>query len=143
MKIYKKINSKTKALNKIKEIMPIHGIRRKHYLCADLNIKHNHGAFFQHLDDLCASSFKLVGRLDKKLAIEAKPKQLMKVLSKNNFDLLRAAYYLGHRNVPLMFTPTALYFEPDYVLAEKLMGLGLMINEEEQIFEQDVDIPFG
>ena len=71
------------------------------------------------------------------LRVDAKAEVLMKVVSKNSFDLLKAAYHLGNRHVPLMLTPTSLYFEPDYVLAEMLVGLGLMVHEVEQPFEPE------
>ncbi|WP_428706060.1 urease accessory protein UreE, partial [Staphylococcus aureus] len=58
------------------------------------------------------------------LRIDAKPEKLMQVIASNSFDLLKAAYHLGNRHVPLMLTPTALYFEPDHVLAEMIIGLG-------------------
>jgi urease accessory protein len=68
------------------------------------------------------------------LRVEAQAEKLMKVSASHEFDLLKAAYHLGNRHVPLMLTPTALYFEPDHVLAEMVRGLGLSI--------QDVDHPF-
>lgn len=62
------------------------------------------------------------------LKVEAKPEQLMTVTSADSFELLKAAYHLGNRHVPLMLTPTALYFEPDHVLAEMVEGLGLRVE---------------
>ncbi|HAM67803.1 MAG TPA: urease accessory protein UreE, partial [Acinetobacter nosocomialis] len=49
------------------------------------------------------------------LRVDAKPERLMQVTAQTEFDLLKAAYHLGNRHVPLMLTPTALYFEPDHV----------------------------
>ncbi|MEY2338167.1 urease accessory protein UreE, partial [Acinetobacter baumannii] len=63
------------------------------------------------------------------LRVDAKPERLMKVTAQTEFDLLKAAYHLGNRHVPLMLTPTALYFEPDHVLAEMVEGLGLTVTE--------------
>ncbi|HCM30905.1 MAG TPA: urease accessory protein UreE, partial [Acinetobacter radioresistens] len=51
------------------------------------------------------------------LRIDAKPEHLMQVIAQSDFDLVKAAYHLGNRHVPLMLTPSALYFEPDHVLA--------------------------
>ena len=59
------------------------------------------------------------------------------LIDTNSFDLLKAAYHLGNRHVPLMLTPTALYFEPDHVLAEMIIGLGLTVNEVEHPFEPE------
>lgn len=71
------------------------------------------------------------------LRVDAKPERLMQVTAQNDFDLLKAAYHLGNRHVPLMLTPTALYFEPDHVLAEMVMGLGLVVHEVEHPFEPE------
>ncbi|MDC4377380.1 urease accessory protein UreE [Acinetobacter baumannii] len=71
------------------------------------------------------------------LRVDAKPERLMKVTAQTEFDLLKAAYHLGNRHVPLMLTPTALYFEPDHVLAEMVEGLGLVVTETDHPFEPE------
>ena len=71
------------------------------------------------------------------LRVDAKAEKLMQVSSNSSFDLLKAAYHLGNRHVPLMLTPEALYFEPDHVLAEMIVGLGLTVNEVEHPFEPE------
>ena len=71
------------------------------------------------------------------LRIDAKPERLMQVSAKTDFDLLKAAYHLGNRHVPLMLTPAALYFEPDHVLAEMVEGLGLTVSETDYPFEPE------
>ena len=71
------------------------------------------------------------------LRIDAKPERLMQVSAKTDFDLLKAAYHLGNRHVPLMLTPAALYFEPDHVLAEMVEGLGLTVSETDHPFEPE------
>ncbi|MDC5045128.1 urease accessory protein UreE [Acinetobacter baumannii] len=71
------------------------------------------------------------------LRVDAKPERLMKVTAQTEFDLLKAAYHLGNRHVPLMLTPTALYFEPDQVLAEMVEGLGLTVTETDHPFEPE------
>ena len=71
------------------------------------------------------------------LRVDAKAERLMCVTAPTQFDLLKAAYHLGNRHVPLMLTPTALYFEPDHVLAEMVQGLGLAVNEVEHPFEPE------
>ncbi len=71
------------------------------------------------------------------LRVDAKAERLMCVTAPTQFDLLKAAYHLGNRHVPLMLTPTALYFEPDHVLAEMVEGLGLAVNEVEHPFEPE------
>lgn len=71
------------------------------------------------------------------LRVDAKPERLMKVTAQTEFDLLKAAYHLGNRHVSLMLTPTALYFEPDHVLAEMVEGLGLTVTETDHPFEPE------
>lgn len=71
------------------------------------------------------------------LRIDAKPEHLMQVIAQSDFDLVKAAYHLGNRHVPLMLTPSALYFEPDHVLAEMVTGLGLTVSEIEHPFEPE------
>jgi len=71
------------------------------------------------------------------LRIDAKPERLMQVIAQSDFDLVKAAYHLGNRHVPLMLTPSALYFEPDHVLAEMVTGLGLTVFEIEHPFEPE------
>ncbi|HCK7399913.1 TPA: urease accessory protein UreE [Acinetobacter baumannii] len=71
------------------------------------------------------------------LRVDAKPERLMKVTAQTEFVLLKAAYHLGNRHVPLMLTPTALYFEPDHVLAEMVEGLGLTVTETDHPFEPE------
>lgn len=71
------------------------------------------------------------------LRVDAKAERLMQVIAATEFDLLKAAYHLGNRHVPLMLTPTALYFEPDHVLAEMVIGLGLQVSEVDHPFEPE------
>lgn len=44
------------------------------------------------------------------------------------FVLMRAAYHLGNRHVPVALTTTALYLEQDPVLAEMLERLGVTVT---------------
>lgn len=71
------------------------------------------------------------------LKVDAKAEHLMQVNAATEFDLLKAAYHLGNRHVPLMLTPSALYFELDHVLAEMVKGLGLSVSEVEHPFEPE------
>jgi urease accessory protein len=52
-------------------------------------------------------------------------------------DLLRAAYHLGNRHVPLELQPDRLRLEPDHVLAELLRAMGLEVAEERAPFEPE------
>ncbi len=52
-------------------------------------------------------------------------------------DLLRAAYHLGNRHVPLEVTAARLQLEPDHVLAEMLRRMGLHVDVAEAPFEPE------
>jgi urease accessory protein len=45
-----------------------------------------------------------------------------------SFDLLRAAYHLGNRHVPLELQPDRLLLEPDHVLADMLRMQHLIVT---------------
>lgn len=53
------------------------------------------------------------------------------------FDLLRAAYHLGNRHVPLQLSPKVLRLEPDPVLKELLLRLGLDVADALEPFEPE------
>ena len=53
------------------------------------------------------------------------------------FDLLRAAYHLGNRHVPLELQPELLQFEPDTVLADMLRRQHLIVTEAQAAFEPE------
>jgi urease accessory protein len=53
------------------------------------------------------------------------------------FDLLRAAYHLGNRHVPLALQPDRLTLEPDHVLAEMLRQMHLIVTEVSAPFEPE------
>lgn len=55
----------------------------------------------------------------------------------SSFDLLRAAYHLGNRHVPLELQPTLLQLEPDVVLAAMLRAQHLMVSEAQAPFEPE------
>ena len=53
------------------------------------------------------------------------------------FDLLRAAYHLGNRHVPLELRPDRLLLEPDHVLADMLRRQHLVVTETLMAFEPE------
>lgn len=53
------------------------------------------------------------------------------------FDLLRAAYHLGNRHVPIELRPDHLQIEPDPVLADLLRQMGLDVVALEAAFEPE------
>ena len=57
--------------------------------------------------------------------------------SGDGFLLMKAAYHLGNRHVPLMITPSALFFEPDHVLSDMLVRLGVHVEDVHGPFEPE------
>jgi len=53
------------------------------------------------------------------------------------FDLMRAAYHLGNRHVPLELQPDRLLLEPDHVLADMLRRQHLIVTEALSAFEPE------
>lgn len=53
------------------------------------------------------------------------------------FDLIRAAYHLGNRHVPIELQPDHLKFEPDHVLADMLCQMHLTVTEVREPFEPE------
>lgn len=53
------------------------------------------------------------------------------------FDLIRAAYHLGNRHVPIELKPDHLKIEPDHVLADMLRAMHLVVLETQAPFEPE------
>lgn len=53
------------------------------------------------------------------------------------FDLIRAAYHLGNRHVPIELKPDHLKIEPDHVLADLLRSMHLIVASVEEAFEPE------
>jgi urease accessory protein len=53
------------------------------------------------------------------------------------FDLLRAAYHLGNRHVPIELKPDHLKIEPDHVLADMLGAMHLIVHAVNEPFEPE------
>jgi urease accessory protein len=53
------------------------------------------------------------------------------------YDLIRAAYHLGNRHVPIELKPDHLKIEPDHVLAEMLQAMHLIVNSVTESFEPE------
>ena len=54
-----------------------------------------------------------------------------------SFDLIRAAYHLGNRHVPIELQPDHLKIEPDHVLADMLRAMHLTVTEVSEPFEPE------
>ncbi|NEQ30668.1 MAG: urease accessory protein UreE [Leptolyngbya sp. SIO4C5] len=77
------------------------------------------------------------GAMQPLVQVVAKPEPLLTVMAATPLDLLRAAYHLGNRHVPLEITPTYLRLAEDLVLAEMLQRLGLQVMNETAPFEPE------
>jgi urease accessory protein len=62
--------------------------------------------------------------------IIAKPEPVLTVAAHHDLDLLRAAYHLGNRHVPVEITSSYLRFSADPVLKLMIEQLGLEIKPE-------------
>jgi urease accessory protein len=88
------------------------------------------GIFLQDGDFLEAEGGELI-------EILAKPEPVLTVLADNSLTLLRVAYHLGNRHVPVEITPDYLHLKPDSVLAEMLIHLGVEVKEEIKPFQPE------
>jgi urease accessory protein len=55
----------------------------------------------------------------------------------SSFDLIRAAYHLGNRHVPIELKPDHLKIEPDHVLADMLRAMHLTVVAVNEAFEPE------
>jgi urease accessory protein len=53
------------------------------------------------------------------------------------FDLMRAAYHLGNRHVPIELQTDHLKLEPDHVLADMLRSMHMIVEEIQAPFEPE------
>ena len=75
------------------------------------------------------------------VTVQAAPQPVLEVRAcaehGSPFDLVRAAYHLGNRHVPLELQPDHLKLEPDHVLAEMLRRMHLIVSEVNAAFEPE------
>jgi urease accessory protein len=71
----------------------------------------------------------------------AAPQAVLKITHCSNhgtpYDLIRAAYHLGNRHVPIELKPDHLKIEPDHVLADMLRAMHLIVNAVTEAFEPE------
>lgn len=70
--------------------------------------------------------------------VQAKPEPIFIVSAQQPLDLLRAAYHLGNRHVPLELTLQTLKLSADPVLGEMLKHLGVEVSESLAPFSPEV-----
>ena len=75
------------------------------------------------------------------IAVKARDQPILVVTAHGDagstLALLRAAYHLGNRHVPLEVRADRLQLEPDHVLAEMLVRMGLHVAEASGSFEPE------
>ena len=73
--------------------------------------------------------------------VSAAPQQVLRITHcqahGTPYDLIRAAYHLGNRHVPIELKPDHLQIEPDHVLADMLRAMHLIVHQVEQPFEPE------
>jgi len=69
--------------------------------------------------------------------IEAAPQPVLEVRAPDALTLLRAAYHLGNRHIPLEVRVEWLRLEPDPVLADMLQRLGCQVDAVERPFQPE------
>jgi urease accessory protein len=68
----------------------------------------------------------------------AKSEPVLTITAQTPLDLLRAAYHLGNRHVPLEITATYLRLSPDPVLQKMLEQMGMEVEEAVLPFQPEI-----
>ncbi|NET59163.1 MAG: urease accessory protein UreE [Symploca sp. SIO2E6] len=90
------------------------------------------GTFLQDGDLLRSQDQEVI------ILIVAKPEPVLTVTSPIPVNLMRAAYHLGNRHVPLEVAPNYLRLSPDPVLQAMLEQLGVECKEEVVAFKPEI-----
>ena len=72
------------------------------------------------------------------VCVRAKPEPVLTVTAKTPLMLMRAAYHLGNRHIPLEITTVYLRLSPDSVLKSMLEHLGVEVREEVMPFQPEI-----
>jgi urease accessory protein len=105
-----------------------------HFSTADgqgLHLQLPRGTVLHHGDLLTTADQQAVVR------IAAKPEPVMTVIAHTPLELLRGAYHLGNRHVPLEVAIDYLRFSPDRVLKSMVEQMGLRVIEETLPFQPE------
>jgi urease accessory protein len=71
------------------------------------------------------------------LRVRAAPEQVFEIEAAEPADLLRIAWHLGNRHLPLQVAGARLRIRADHVIAEMVMGLGGRIARREAPFDPE------
>jgi urease accessory protein len=80
---------------------------------------------------------RLLGDSGELIEISASPETLSSVTSGDALLLMKAAYHLGNRHVPLQVTEHCLRYQHDHVLDDMVLGLGLEVAVVEAPFQPE------
>ena len=70
--------------------------------------------------------------------VTAKPEPVMTAIAQDWLLLMRAAYHLGNRHIPVEITPNYLRLSPDSVLQGMLEKMGLEVKAEIAPFQPEI-----
>ena len=70
--------------------------------------------------------------------VTAKPEPIFTITATTSVELLRAAYHLGNRHVPIEITETYLRISPDSVLQTMLEHMGMKVQEAILPFQPEI-----
>lgn len=79
----------------------------------------------------------LIAQTGERIRVESAPETLSVVTCDDRFQLMRAAYHLGNRHVPLQVEPDRLCYQHDHVLDDMVIGLGLSVSVESLPFHPE------
>ncbi|WOB43576.1 urease accessory protein UreE [Thermoleptolyngbya oregonensis NK1-22] len=79
----------------------------------------------------------LLAASGERVRVVARPEPVVTVTAHTPLALLRAAYHLGNRHVPLEVAETYLRFSPDSVLQDMVAKMGLHLQLEERPFQPE------
>ena len=75
------------------------------------------------------------------IRVVAAPQEVLRITAcaqhGSPFDLMRAAYHLGNRHVPIELQPDHLKIEPDHVLADMLRAMHMTVVTVHEAFEPE------
>lgn len=72
------------------------------------------------------------------LRVRAAPEAVFEIEAANRVDLLRIAWHLGNRHLPLQVAGERLRIRADHVVAEMVVGLGGRITRLEAPFDPEI-----
>jgi urease accessory protein len=137
----------TQRLGKIAELSAPHNILFTLPLCCEERLKSrcrfdtpDGQSLFIHLKrgTILQDGDILQTQTGERIQIIAKPEPVLTVTAQDSYTLLRAAYHLGNRHVPIEITPHYLRLAPDAVLQQMLEQLGVEITAEIQPFHPEI-----